>query len=148
MKNQLFFLSIIFLLAGCTNYSESEKNQFDIKIQHLINKRNWKMSKSDSGVYEEVLKEGEGREIQLGDVLFCEYSGKLLNGKVFDQAKKAVELPLNSLIGGWKEVLIGKKNGTQVRFICPPHMAYGRSGREKIPENSILIFEVKVIDIK
>jgi FKBP-type peptidyl-prolyl cis-trans isomerase len=148
MKNHLFFLFLVFALVGCSNYSEAEKKQFDVKIQQFLKTKNWKMTKSDSGVYDELIQDGNGREIQLGDIIICKYTGRLLNGNIFDESKKAVELPLNSLIGGWKEVLIGKKNGAFVRFICPPHMAYGRSGREKIPENSVLIFEVKIIDLK
>jgi FKBP-type peptidyl-prolyl cis-trans isomerase len=109
MKNHLFFLFLVFALAGCSNYSEEEKKQFDNKIQQFLKTKNWKMSKSDSGVYEEVIQEGNGREIQMGDILICKYTGRLLNGNVFDESKKAVELPLNSLIAGWKEVLIGKK---------------------------------------
>jgi FKBP-type peptidyl-prolyl cis-trans isomerase len=148
MKNHLFFLFLVFLLNSCTNYSDHEKKQFDDKIQQLLKTKKWKMTKSDSGIYEEVIEEGNGKEIQLGDILICKYTGRLLNDNVFDHSEKAIELPLNSLIAGWKEVLIGKKNGAFVRFICPPHMAYGRSGREKIPENSVLIFEVKIIDLK
>jgi FKBP-type peptidyl-prolyl cis-trans isomerase len=51
---------------------------------------------------------------------------------------------MTAVIAGWKEVLVGKKVGSKVRFICPPHMAYGRNSKGPIPENSILIFEVFV----
>jgi FKBP-type peptidyl-prolyl cis-trans isomerase len=76
------------------------------------------------------------------------YTGYLINGTVFDKTKKPIELDVKSLIAGWKEVFVGKKVGSKVRFICPPHMAYGRSAKGPIPENSILVFEVDVQGIK
>ncbi|MFM7661598.1 MAG: FKBP-type peptidyl-prolyl cis-trans isomerase, partial [Bacteroidota bacterium] len=137
----LLVTSLIFL--SCGGYSEEEKSKFDSEIQPVIKKNQWVMTKSESGVYEQILKEGSGKEIHLGDVLIVEYKGMLTNGTVFDKTTKPIELPLSSLIAGWKEVLVGKKVGCETRFICPPNMAYGRSARERIPENSTLVFEVK-----
>jgi len=142
----LLVTSLIFL--SCGGYSEEEKSKFDSEIQPVIKKNQWVMTKSESGVYEQILKEGSGKEIHLGDVLIVEYKGMLTNGTVFDITTKPIELPLSSLIAGWKEVLVGKKVGCETRFICPPNMGYGRSARERIPENSTLVFEVKIIGIK
>jgi FKBP-type peptidyl-prolyl cis-trans isomerase len=148
MKAIYLLLLNSLLFVSCRGYSEEEKLKFDKEIQPLIKKNQWVMTKSESGVYEQLIKEGTGKEIHLGDVLIVEYKGMLVNGTVFDKTKQPVELPLSSLIAGWKEVLVGKKVGCETRFICPPHMAYGRSSRERIPENSSLIFEVRVAGIK
>lgn len=145
--SQLLFFSFL-VLVSCGGYSEEEKSKFDTEIQTIMKKNKWVMKRSESGVYEQILYEGEGKEIHLGDILLVEYKGMLMNGTVFDQTPKPIELSLSSLIAGWKEVLVGKKEGCKTRFICPPNMAYGRPSREKIPENSTLIFEVKVIGIK
>jgi FKBP-type peptidyl-prolyl cis-trans isomerase len=143
----LLFLTSFFIVS-CGGYSEDEKSKFNAEIQSIIKKNKWDMTKSESGVYEQTLKEGMGQEIHLGDVLVVEYKGMLANGIVFDKTTKPIELPLSSLIAGWKEVLVGKKVGCYTRFICPPNMGFGRSARERIPENSTLIFEVNVIGIK
>lgn len=148
MKAISLLLLTSIILVSCGGYSEEEKAIFDAEIQPVIKKNKWVMTKSESGVYEQVLYEGSGKEIHLGDELVVEYKGMLTNGTIFDNTTKPIELPLSSLIAGWKEVLVGKKAGCETRFICPPNMGYGRSAREKIPENSILIFEVKVIGIK
>ncbi|MFM7661544.1 MAG: FKBP-type peptidyl-prolyl cis-trans isomerase [Bacteroidota bacterium] len=143
----LFFLSSV-LLVSCGTYSKEEKFKFDNEIQTIINKKQWIMIKSESGVCEQVLKKGTGNEIHMGDILVVEYTGSLPNGTIFDKTTKPIEIPLSKLIAGWKEVLVGKKAGCEIRFICPPHMAYGRTKRDKIPENSILIFEMKVTGVK
>jgi FKBP-type peptidyl-prolyl cis-trans isomerase FkpA len=148
MKAIYLLLVTTLLVVSCGGYSEDEKLKFDAEIQPIIKKNQWVMTKSESGVYEQILKEGSGKEIHLGDVLIVEYKGMLTNGTVFDKTSKPIELPLSSLIAGWKEALVGKKTGCETRFICPPNMGYGRSARERIPENSTLIFEVNVIGIK
>ncbi len=147
MKSILPFILTLLVFTSCGGYSESEKSQIDIQIQSLIKKKGWRMEKSESGVYQQQLKEGTGNEIHIRDILEVSYTGFLLNGIVFDKTKKPIQLEMSGLIAAWKEVLVGKKVGTKIRFICPPHMAYGRSSKEKIPENSILIFEVEVIGI-
>ncbi len=145
----IFPLSLLlFVFSSCGRYSDSEKSQIDLQIQSLVKKKGWKMEKSESGVYQQIVEEGKGNEIQLRDLLVVNYTGHLINGTVFDKTKKPIELDMKSLIAGWKEVLVGKKVGSKVRFICPPHMAYGRSSKGPIPENSILIFEVHVQGIK
>lgn len=148
MKSILPFILTLLVFSSCGGYSESEKSQIDIQIQSLIKKKGWRMEKSESGVYQQQLKEGTGNEIHIRDILEVSYTGFLLNGIVFDKTKKPIQLEMSGLIAAWKEVLVGKKVGAKIRFICPPHMAYGRSSKEKIPENSILIFEVEVIGIK
>ena len=80
------------------------------------------MEKSESGVYEQLVEEGKGNEIHLRDILVVSYTGYLINGTVFDKTKKPIELDMTAVIAGWKEVLVGKKVGSKVRFICPPHM--------------------------
>lgn len=148
MKFIFPFSVLLFVFSSCGSYSDSEKSQIDFQIQGLIKKKGWVMEKSESGVYQQLLVEGKGTEIQLRDILVVNYTGYLINGTVFDKTKKPIELDMKSLIAGWKEVFVGKKVGSKVRFICPPHMAYGRSAKGPIPENSILVFEVDVQGIK
>jgi FKBP-type peptidyl-prolyl cis-trans isomerase FkpA len=144
MKFILPLSVLLFVFSSCGSYSDSEKSQVDHQIKALIQKKGWKMEKSESGVYQQLVEEGKGNEIHLRDILVVSYTGYLINGTVFDKTKKPIELDMTAVIAGWKEVLVGKKVGSKVRFICPPHMAYGRSSKGSIPENSILIFEVFV----
>lgn len=144
MKTVINLFILLVLFTSCGGYSDSEKSQVELQIQGLIKKKGWKMEKSESGVYQQLVEEGKGNEIHLRDILVVSYTGYLINGTVFDKTKKPIELDMTAVIAGWKEVLVSKKVGSKVRFICPPHMAYGRSSKGSIPENSILIFEVFV----
>ena len=62
--------------------------------------------------------------------------------------------PLNFPLGqgrvirGWDEGIALLKKGTKAKFILPSAIAYGKSGSGKIPANSILQFDVELLDFK
>jgi FKBP-type peptidyl-prolyl cis-trans isomerase len=103
-----------------------------------------------NGVYYQILKEGDGDFANVSDTLTVNYKGWLMNGEVFDQSKeKPATFPLGRLIKGWQYGLTKCKKGGKIRLIIPSALAYSiRSRSEKIPPNSILIFDVEVLDIK
>ena len=110
-----------------------------------------------SGLAFEVLKPGTGPNVKATDTIRAHYTGKLINGDVFDtsrepmqpgQAAEPAEFPLDGVIPGWTEGLQKINKGGQIRLYVPPQLAYGDEGRGGIPPASTLIFDVEVIDIK
>ena len=77
------------------------------------------------------------------------YKGSFLDGKVFDQniGKEPIEFPLNSVIPGWSEGVSLMQKGAKYRFWIPPELGYGDRPRGQIPANSVLVFEVELVDI-
>mgnify|MGYP006155370319 FL=1 len=106
------------------------------------------MEKSETGLYTEIMKKGTGRELLLTDSIGVTYTGSLLSGKIFDEQKKTIYLPLRGMIEGWKEALIGQKQGVKLRIIVPPQLGYGAGGMDKVPANAPLYFELRVDDVK
>ena len=110
----------------------------------------------DSVVYEEgmfyqTLKEGTGRLLKVTDTLTVHYRGSLFSdGSVFDETKdKPATFPLERLIKGWQLGLIHCKVGGKMRLYLPSGSAYGiRTRSAEIPPNSILVFDVEVLDAK
>ena len=103
------------------------------------------------GVYYKILNEGSGRQVSLSDTVTVFYKGYLFsNGEVFDQTKdKPATFPLNRLIKGWQLVVPLLKVGGKIKMVIPSAMAYAiRPRAAKIPPNSILVFEVEVVDAK
>ena len=139
----LFLLSS--LLVSCQGYGTAEVEAFDEKIKSNFAKEIDTYEKSASGVYIKILEEGQGQNIQYGDMIEVKYKGTLLDGTVFDMAKDGVELPLKHLIPAWKEALIGQNEGVKLKLITPPQMGYGGSERPKIPANSVLYFEIELL---
>lgn len=105
------------------------------------------MTKSDSGLYYSIQEEGEGEPIKNTALISTIYTGKLLNGKVFDQQKEPVELKLQNLVHGWREVAYYLKKGGKATIIVPPQLGYKHQKLPEIPENSILVFEIEIVDV-
>lgn len=143
----LGLLILLISIVSCKTYSDDELNKFDTTIQEYINTNNIDCERSSSGLYYKITKEGEGRKIQYTDVISFTYSGKLLNGKQFDKQTKPVEYKVEQLIGAWKEIMLELKKGGEAYLIAPPQLGYGTNDLDDIPENSILIFEIQVIDV-
>jgi len=72
------------------------------------------------------------------------------DGTVFDQAKdKPATFPLKRLIRGWQIAAPLVKVGGKIKIVIPSGLAYSiRTRAAKIPPNSILVFEIEVVDAK
>lgn len=145
----LAFLLLTISLVACKTYSEEDKVSFNKEITKIAKQKKWDITFSPSGLGIQLMNEGEGEElIQRGSIVKLSYKGQLKNGKVFDQTEpgKPFESEIKGLIGGFQEALLGQKKGAKLRLIIPPHLGYGTDKLDKIPANSILIFELEVVD--
>jgi len=106
--------------------------------------------KDIQGVYYAFMKEGTGKQVSVNDVVVAYYKGMLLDGSVFDSTKdKPATFPLNRLIKGWQIGVPLCKVGGKIKLIIPSNLGYSiRTRAAKIPPNSILVFEIEVVDAK
>lgn len=104
-----------------------------------------------SGLQYKVIKEGDGAQPAATDEVTVHYTGKLLDGTVFDSSVNRGEpatFPLNRVIPGWTEGVQLMKEGAKYEFMIPSDLAYGPQGiPNAIPPHSILIFEVELIKV-
>lgn len=108
---------------------------------------------SESGIYYTVLEEGNGDTPAKGDTVSVHYTGKFMDGKVFDSSVsrgEPIEFPvgMGRVILGWDETILEMKVGEERVIVIPPNLAYGENGSGPIPPNSWLIFEVELVAIK
>lgn len=112
----------------------------------------------DSGLKELKItdvKVGEGAAIEEGDLAMVAYTGKLKNGTVFDSNDKPDSTPFSFAIGrgavikGWDKGVAGMKVGGVRKLDVPSELGYGSQAAPggKIPANSDLFFEVKLLDM-
>lgn len=109
-----------------------------------------KVTKTASGLEYVVMTEGIGESPKATDTVSVHYTGKLLNGTVFDssvQRGEPIEFPLNGVIPGWTEGVQLMKPGAKYVFYIPSNLAYGPNGQGPIPANSDLIFEVELLKV-
>ncbi|MCO4292060.1 FKBP-type peptidyl-prolyl cis-trans isomerase [Solitalea sp. MAHUQ-68] len=107
-----------------------------------------------SGLRYQITQKGEGRNAVAGDTISVHYTGKLLNGNKFDASYDRNQ-PLEFIVGrkmvisGWDEGLQLLNKGAKGVLVIPSGLAYGeRAMGPSIPPNSILMFEVEMVDIK
>lgn len=106
---------------------------------------------TESGLQYEIIKEGKGPKPTSTDKVKVHYTGKLINGTVFDSSVERgepIEFELNRVIQGWQEGLQLMTVGSKYILYIPYELGYGERGAgEQIPGYSTLIFEVELLDI-
>lgn len=136
----------------------------DKLLQDYFSSRHINPIKTSSGLYYTIQKEGSGALAKAGDNVVMNYTGRLLDGTVFDSntdsAFRHVQ-PLNFVLGtgrvikGWDEGIGYLKPGSKATFYIPASLAYGSQSRpgnaanpKGIPANSVLIFDVELVSAK
>lgn len=143
-------------------YSAAAQKEKDEKIiKEYLDKNNIKATKNAEGVYVAVTQEGTGGTPNPGDTVYVHYTGKLTNGKVFDSSQDStlrpgmplepIKFPIGRgfVIKGWDAGLSSLKKGSKAILVIPSVLAYGLQGSPPvIPGNSVLVFDVQLVDIK
>jgi FK506-binding nuclear protein len=109
------------------------------------------LKKERKGVKITTLKQGRGEVVKKGDLVKVFYTGKLENGKVFDDSGKKpfkFRLGAGEVIRGWDIGIEGMKVGEKRRLVISPKLAYGDKKVGKIPANSKLTFDIYLKDSK
>ena len=104
-----------------------------------------------SGLQYKVITEGTGVKALDGDQVTTHYTGKLIDGKVFDSSVERGEpatFGVNQVIAGWTEALKLMPEGSKWELYIPYNLAYGAQGRPpQIPQYSVLVFEIELLDV-
>ncbi len=141
----------------------AEQIKKDDKIlQDYFTKNNIKAVKAPQGTYVQIITPGTGSNVDTSVVVKTNYTGATMDGKVFDSntdpAKGHVQ-PLivnmtndqslgTSVIKGWSDGLTLLNKGAKAKFYVPSTLGYGIQGAgADIAPNSILIFDIEVLDI-
>lgn len=171
----LFPLLIILLLGACNREANNNfKNpdaadntpaavantaETSVEQQYAEVNRQWLATngKQDgitttaSGLQYQVKKEGDGKSPTINDIVSVKYTGKLIDGTVFDSTEKnggmPAIFPLAGVIKGWQEGLQLMKEGSEYTLFLPAALAYGEQSVGGIPANSTLVFDVELVKV-
>jgi len=138
------------------------QGQSDDKIlQDYFAKNNIKATKTASGLYYNIEKEGTGDNVTPGKTVTVNYTGRTLNGNIFDSNVDSsfdgqhhvkpfdFVAGTGSVIKGWDEAILLFKKGTKATVYIPSPLAYGPQAMSAaIPANSILTFNMEVLNVK
>jgi len=153
MRNLLFLIVIAFGVAGITASCEEKQKQQNIDwaahddkvISEYLAEKNIDAIKHASGIYYRITKEGNGKHPNGTSVVKVNYKGYLLDGSVFDKAQN-IEFPLSGVIEGWTIGIPLLDKGGSGQLFIPSYLGYGYQARPGIPSNSVLVFDVDLLD--
>ncbi len=132
--------------------SPAEKNKAEGEAFLAKVKKEEGVKTTASGLAYKVLTEGTGPNPKATDQVTVHYTGKLIDGKVFDSSVKRGQpatFPLNRVIPGWSEGVQLMKKGGKSTLYLPSNLAYGERGAGGvIPPNATLVFEIELLEIK
>jgi FKBP-type peptidyl-prolyl cis-trans isomerase len=141
---------ILLLAVFVTAFSSCSKESFDptkqaakddAAIQAYIAANNITATKDPSGVYYQVITAGTGSYPTATSLISVNYTGKLLNGSVFDSGALH-STALNTLVKGWQYGIPHINTGGRILLLIPSGLGYGNTANQGIPANSVLVFTI------
>ena len=141
--------------AEQTKAATMNKEKSELWLQQ--NKQKEGVKTLEGGVQYSVIEEGDGPSPSAEDTVRVHYTGKLINGKVFDSSVERGEpatFRVNQVIKGWQQALQQMEVGDKWKLYIPPELAYGErgvagpGGEPAIGPNEVLIFDVELLGIE
>lgn len=122
-------------------------------IAAFVERVGWEAEVTPDGLWIVVEEEGHGKRINEGSRVSYSYESMLLDGtpcyRATEGDPKVVVIGRGGVESGVEEGLGRLREGAEATFIIPPHLAHGNFGdRNKIPGNSVLIYKVRILDVK
>ena len=152
MKFPILISSLLLVLVlGCSKDKGCEpvtpQNELP-QIEKFINDNSLVGVNSSNGIYYQIINAGFGATPNLNSTLDVTYRGKYLNGEIFEESTNMVTFQLNRVIEGWQIGIPLIKKGGKINLIIPSAYAYGCAGNSPIPPNTVLYFEINLIDVR
>jgi len=151
MKRFLTLMSLL-VLVGCVQDSPNVKQIANLKF-FIENQEQEGINVVEKGLHYAVLNYGDmnSKSPELSDTITAHFHGTLTDGTVFwssVDSNEPLTIELSKLIEGCQKIISLMKINDKWRVYIDPSMAYGDEGRPGIPSNSILIFDIELLDIK
>lgn len=155
VKLFLFGAMVLVLFANCSKpkceFNECGFKAPDAEVQSLKNylqSNNINATQHCSGIFYTVQTQGSGERPTACGAVSVYYKGTLTDGTIFDQTQpnQPAVFDLSGLIPGFKIGMLQVKSGGKITLYIPPTLGYGNQANGSIPANSVLIFEVDLLD--
>lgn len=175
MRLLLIFLSIFVFIAmySCENKSKINSQIIDKKIikeslieynieflakeseliDEYVKQNGYDVVRTGTGLRYQIINAGEGDFIKKGDIITLQYDIRLLNGEIIYSSEndgfKTFVVGRGGVESGLEEAVLNLKKYSEAILILPSHLAHGFVGDGKrISHRDVLVYNVKVIDIK
>lgn len=147
-------LLLLSLLAVLPALAYAQREKFPAEDLEIIEKTWPNAKRTSSSLRTVVLRPGQGETPQPGEMVDVLYTGKLLNGTIFDQSLDPAK-PFSFRVGrgfvieGWEEALQMMRPGEKRVVLVPFELGYGSRGQPpKIPRKASLVFEIELLAVR
>ena len=152
MKRFFTLVISLIVLTGCVQDSPNVKQIANMKF-FIENQAQEGINVIEKGLHYAVLNSGDinSKSPELSDIITAHFHGTLTDGTVFwssVESNEPLTIQLSGLIEGCQKVISRMKVNDKWRVYIDPSMAYGDEGRPGIPSNSILVFDIELLDIQ
>lgn len=152
MKRFFILVMSLTVLTGCVQDSPNVKQIANMKF-FIENQAQEGINVIEQGLHYAVLNSGDinSKSPKLSDTITAHFHGTLTDGTVFwssVESNEPLTIQLSGLIEGCQKAISLMKVNDKWRVYIDPSMAYGDEGRPGIPSNSILVFDIELLDIQ
>ena len=156
-KKQFFLVPlvcfIVFLSGGCVKSNTCSPNAPSSEFPQMLayaSTNGMTIMADASGLYYEIIDPGSGVTPVLSSKIFITYTGKLLDGTIIDHqdVPNTTGLTLSGFIEGWRIGIPLIHKGGHIKLIVPSALAYGCQPYNGLPANSILFFDIALVDVQ
>jgi FKBP-type peptidyl-prolyl cis-trans isomerase len=146
------YTTLFFLFVSLVAFSSCEKENVDeaALIARYIETNNLNAQEGPEGLYYVIEQEGTGLQpAGVYSEVSVNYVGRLINGTEFDRSGSTpFTTTLDRVIKGWQYGIPFFKEGGSGKLIIPSALGYGTRGAGSIPPNSVLVFDIELVDVK
>lgn len=149
MHRILYILCLLLVFTNCKKKKTVNQAEEDEKIiTTYISDNKLDAKATGSGLYYVITTQGTGAQPNASSNVRVGYKGYLTSGKVFDQSKTSGYITsLSQVIKGWTEGIPYFKKGGKGMLLIPSALGYGSQAVGDIPANSVLIFDIELLDV-
>lgn len=150
-----YLLFICLLVVTALNSCKQEKGitfeeqlaADEVPIKDFIAKNNIPALRHETGLYYQIIQPGAGSLVYTANTsITAKYTLRLINGNTIPQPAEPIKFTLGGVINGWRIGIPLIQKGGKIRLIVPSIYAYGPEIKPGIPVNSILDFDIELVD--
>jgi FKBP-type peptidyl-prolyl cis-trans isomerase FkpA len=153
IKNTLFILLAGLMIVSCKKspaYDAEKQLKVDEElIKTFISTNNISAQRHETGLYYQIITPGTGNiTYSAGTKVTANYTLRLLNGTLIEQSSAPAQFLLGNVITGWQIGVPLIQKGGKIRLLIPSPYAYQNQAQGGIPANSVLDFDIELVDVQ
>jgi len=145
----LALAALMLVAVGCKKKNAEEQAEIDDQaIRDYLTAKGLTAEKAPSGLYYIIEQQGTGPECNSNSDVRVAYTGYYLDDEIFDGSNsQGITFNLNNVIDGWRLGIPYFREGGYGKLLIPSALAYGPNGSGSVPPNSVLVFDVELIEV-